>query len=652
MCGIAGLIAGHDDVSCADAQILADSLRHRGPDDEGYLTLHADGSTQLWAGRDTDPTLGLPRLNPSMHVRVVLAHRRLSILDLSTAGHQPMSDESGRFWVVLNGEIYNYVELKRELGGLGHHFKTRSDTEVLLAALHEWGDQAVRRFRGMFAFAVVDRLRREVLLVRDPFGIKPLYYSRVAGGGLAFASEMKALVSLRSVSPEPQADALFQFIRFGLSDNGDRTMFSDIRQLPAGHILRIPLNDTASVAPVRYWSLPQRTNSVGNATEAARIVRDALLKSISLHMRSDVRVGSCLSGGLDSTAIVAVASTMIPASPGFGTVSFISEDPSGSEAPYVAIAERTYRIDSHRVEISAADIHKDLATLVRTQDVPFGSLSIYAQFTVFREAFANGLTVMLDGQGSDELLGGYNTAISAAVAERLANGRLAAAVSLVRAFNPIGEGAYRRTMLAALGRFVPPSIAPLLMRVVNEPLCPKWLDPDWFADRGVRMAVRAQGRGRDAVDQELRLFTEELSLPQLLRYEDRNSMAFGIESRVPFCDVDFAEAVASIPTSLLVTSLGQTKAPLKGAFRGLVPDEIIDRTKVGFNTPDRVWFAALKPWLLKKLHEESPRLPFLRIDRFLNELERGPGNRADISHRLWRMISTVLWAEAFEINAV
>lgn len=631
---------------------MANNLRHRGPDDEGYLTFGADAAIGLWAGRDTDPMLQLPRLDPKMRARVVLAHRRLAILDLSPAGHQPMSDETRRYWIVFNGEIYNYVELRRELAHLGHHFKTGTDTEVLLAALSTWGKQAVRRFRGMFAFAVLDRKRREVLLARDPFGIKPLYYSNLAAGGLAFASEMKALVSLPGVLPEPHADTLYQFLRFGISDHGDRTMFSAIRQIPGGHVMLVRLDEPTAATPVSFWSLPQRTNSITDAKEAGDVVRETFSNSVSLHMRSDVPVGSCLSGGLDSTAIVAVASEMMPASTDFGTVSFISDDPATSEAAYVAIAKRSYRIKSHRVEVSTEDIQRDVASLVRTQDTPFGSLSIYAQYAVFRSACVNGLTVMLDGQGSDELLGGYNTAVSAAVAERLARGRWPAAFSLARRFDPIGGGAYRRTILSALGRFIPPAVAPLLMRAVNEPLCPRWLDGDWFAQRGVHMAVRPQGRGRDALDQELRLFTEDLSLPQLLRYEDRNSMAFGIESRVPFCDVEFATSAASIPTRLLVTDSGHTKAPLRSAFRGRVPNEIIDRRKVGFNTPDREWMSALKPWLLGALKEQSPRLPFLRINGFLDDFARAAHRKREFfPQAFWRVVSAVLWAEAFDIPA-
>jgi asparagine synthase (glutamine-hydrolysing) len=343
---------------------------------------------------------------------------------------------------------------------------------------------------------------------------------------------------------------------------------------------------------------------------------------------------------------------MVPRSrSSFATVSFISDDPDVTEAAFVSLAEQAYRINSHRVSISAEDMRRDFKALVRTQDAPFGSLSIYAQYAVFREAAAQSMTVMLDGQGSDELLGGYNTAVSAAIAERIAHGKLLSALSIARAFNPIGRSAYNRTILSALGRFIPPAIAPLFMRLVNEPLCPAWLDEKWFVDRDVSIEVRPQGRGRDALDEELRLFTEDLSLPQLLRFEDRNSMAFGIESRVPFCDSEFAAVVASIPTTQLITPDGQTKAPLRTAFRGLVPDEIIDRRKVGFNAPDEAWLFALKPWIVRELEEHAWRVPFLRMESVHAAMSGSSGHASDI-RQFWRVVSTVLWASTFDVQAV
>ena len=651
ICGIAGLIGGSSEALCRHAHLMAECISHRGPDDEGYLTLSDDGEIRQWSGKDTDASLQLPLLHQACRSRVILAHRRLSILDLSPAGHQPMSDATGRFSLVFNGEIYNYVELRRELAASGYPFRTQTDTEVILAALGAWGERAFRRFRGMFALAALDRVQRRLLLARDPFGVKPLYYATLRDGGFGFASEIKALTALPGVVKSSHARAMFEFLRFGLSDHGDQSVFSDVKQLPGGHLMWVSVDSPSPGIARRFWSLPKRDGAVENGADAGEIVRRALSESVALHMRSDVAVGSCLSGGLDSTAIVAVASEMVPRTRSkFGTVSFISDDPEVSEAPFISLAEREYRIDSHRVTISAEDVRRDFKALVAAQDAPFGSLSIYAQYAVFREAAANKLTVMLDGQGSDELLGGYNTAVSAAIAERVARGELLSALSIARAFNPIGRSAYKRTILSALGRFIPAGIAPGLMTLVNEPLCPRWLDDKWFIEREVRIAVRPQGRGRDALDEELRLFTEDLSLPQLLRFEDRNSMAFGIESRVPFCDSEFATVVASIPTSQLVTTDGQTKAPLRVGFRGLVPDEIIDRRKVGFNAPDEAWLGALKPWIFRELQENAWRLPFLRVELILAAMSRN-GSRASDIRQFWRVISAVLWASAFDVQA-
>jgi asparagine synthase (glutamine-hydrolysing) len=651
MCGIAGIVGSRTEAPATLARLMADCLRHRGPDDEGYLTFHDDSRIEQWAGRDTARDLNLPLLNEKSTARVVLAHRRLSILDLSSAGHQPMCDEARRYWLVFNGEIYNYVELRRELTSLGHRFKSGSDTEVLLAALQQWEELALKRLRGMFAFVALDTARHELLLARDPFGIKPLYHARTSDGSFAFASEMKALAVLPGVSRAVDPQSIYQFLRFGLTDNGDRTVFNGIRQLPPGSWMRVPLRGTGQSNPVPFWSMPRRDPVVSDAGAAGALVGNALRESVALHMRSDVPVGSCLSGGLDSTSIVAIASALMPPTSTFGTVSFVSDDPLDSDGPYVAIAERFYRVDSTRVELSAHDIRSDISSLVKAQDAPFGSLSIYAQYAVFRAAKSRGLTVMLDGQGSDELLGGYNTGVSAAIAQRIAHGHLLSALRLANSFDPIGARAHRRTILSALGRFVPARFGPLLMRAVNEPLSPPWLDASWFAERGVRPAVRPQGRGRDALDEELRLFATELSLPQLLRFEDRNSMAFGIESRVPFCDIGFAKAAAAIPASLLITDKAETKAPLRTAFRGAVPNEIIDRRKVGFNTPDRSWLTLLKPWLQTILQERARTMPFLRLHGdFLDCLDRSQGH-SPLPPGVFRVISTLLWADTFDVES-
>lgn len=652
MCGIAGFVTGRRGLEARiSLRSMADTLRHRGPDDEGYLTMDRHGTIDMWGGRDTPSELQLPMLPAEpFPAEVGMAHRRLAILDLSPAGHQPMCTASGRHWIVFNGEIYNYLELRMQLERLGYTFRTASDTEVLLVGFEAWGAAVLNRVEGMFAFAVLDREARTLFLARDPFGIKPLYYAKIANDGFAFASEIKALIGLPGVSSVMHAPTVFEFLRYGVSDHGCETMFADIRQLPAAHSMTVRLDAPACVFSERYWMLPQRTPEFASLDDAARVFRGVLEYSVGTHMRSDVSVGACLSGGLDSTAIVALSAPMMPPDVLFRTVSFISPDPLQSEAPFVELAKEAIPIQSETVFLTAADVAKDIEQLVWSQDVPFGSLSIYAQYGVFRRAKASGLTVMLDGQGSDELLGGYNAAVSAAIAERIAAGHVGRALTLARAFSPLGTRAYSRTLLSAVGRFVPPGMAPWFMRAVGEPVMPQWIDGRWFNDRQIQPIIRPQGRGRQALDAELRLFTETLTLPHLLRYEDRNSMAFSIESRVPFCNTRVAEVISRASSDMLVTDMGETKAILRVAMRDLVPEAIINRPKVGFAAPDREWLSALQPMWQRILREEAGRLPFLRRDIFANTLRHELAANGYYSHHLWRMLSTILWARVFDVH--
>lgn len=630
---------------------MADAIRHRGPDDEGYVTIDSAARPTPWGGRDTDRSLNLPGLGESAPaVKAAIANRRLRIIDLTAAGHQPMASADRRFWIAFNGEIYNYIELRAALIREGCSFHTGCDTEVLLTGFDHWGPAVLTRLRGMFAFAVLDLRDRTLFAARDPFGIKPLYYSQTHGG-FAFASEIKALLTVPGVSRRANTPAVFEFLRSGISDDGDRTMFEDAKQLPGGHSICVSLDAPESAVISRYWCLPERDGASRTGRDASEALRAALEQSVQLHVRSDAPVGSCLSGGLDSTLIVALAAPMMPANKVFRTVSFISPDPVTSELEFVKLAESRLAVRGSHVMLSPEDLRADLERLVRSQDVPFGSLSIYAQFGVFRRARELGLTVMLDGQGSDELFGGYNTAVSAAIAERMARGSLHRSLRLARAFSPLGARAYSRTLLSALGRFAPPSTTPALRRIIRDPLTPEWLDGRWFASRGSPAGVRPQGRGRNALDQELRLFTQQLSLPQLLRYEDRNSMEFSVESRVPYCDIGVADVAAHIPTDLLITDSGETKAPLRAAARGLVPEEIIDRPKVGFAAPDRAWLAVLRPSIMEMLRADAGRLPFLRAGEFQTVLERDLRGDRYFPPSLWRALNTVLWARAFDVDA-
>src|SRR5262245_40312187 len=290
MCGIAGIVTQKPGARAACAPAVLQCLRHRGPDDQGWLRFAA-GKVEI--GREWTEPLREPE--------VLLLHRRLSILDTTKSGWQPMGTPDGRYYVVYNGEIYNYKELRQELELAGHSFKSQSDTEVLLAAYAEWGKAALTRFIGMFAFALLDTERRTLLLARDFFGIKPLYYSS-QDGAFVFGSEIKALLTFGLPGLEADPERLFLYLRYGITDSGSQTLFSRVQQLPVGHYLEISLDSGDSKGQC-YWQPEDKELDI-SFDEAAERVRELFLRSVELHLRSDVAVGAALSGGIDSSAIV------------------------------------------------------------------------------------------------------------------------------------------------------------------------------------------------------------------------------------------------------------------------------------------------------------------------------------------------------------
>ncbi len=656
MCGIFGILARPGSfVDPAEVHRALNAIRHRGPDDEGFAFLDSQRNTlDCFGGADTDESLQLARVETGRDATytAALGHRRLSILDLSSAGHQPMmSAHDTRRWMTFNGEVYNYIELRRELEGMGHRFASGTDTEVILAAYRAWGPAMLTRFVGMFAFAILDLDRRQLLIARDAFGIKPFYYT-TPGGRLAFASETKALLELPDVGRSLDAAALFQYLRLGIIDAGAQSLFAEIKQLPAGHFAVIDLDAPDRVQSQAYWALRRTAPIDIPFGESVQHVRELFERSVRLHMRSDVPVGACLSGGLDSTAIVLTARGLIPSDTAFHTFTFIAEDPALSEERFVDLVTSSPGFTRHDVRPVAGDLLQDLDTFVRTQDLPFGGTSIYAQYRVFKLAAAAGMKVMLDGQGSDEMFGGYNTAVSAQLTSLLLRGRIAEAVQLARTFGIVIPNYRGRLVLSALGRIVPPWAIRMAMSAVGEALMPSWMNRLWFDARGVMAGPRMQGRGRDALREELIYSLETLSLPQLLRYEDRNSMAFSIESRVPFCIPELAEFALSLPSSQLIRPPASTKAVFREAMRGLVPDQILDRPKVGFTTPEKDWLTTLRPWIMDTVSAPfGPELGFLQREELQRFVNSALGSGGVFSSTLWRAVSVVHWSRLYGVTS-
>ena len=638
MCGIAGFLSpGGQALALPFVEGLLEGIRHRGPDGSGWLACQREGIHQN------------PGPWPEGGVQVLLLHRRLSILDLTEAGSQPMAYAHGRLQVVFNGEIYNFLELRAELEGKGHVFRTRSDTEVLLAAYLAWGVAAFRRLVGMFAVALLDQEARKVVLVRDGFGIKPLYLAHWRDG-LVFGSELRSLLAFPGLAREVDPQALCSFLRSNLTDSGSATLYRGISQLPPGHFLEVDLDrPMAPPEPRPFWmpTLGEPLHLTRN--QAAEELRDRFVESVKLHLRSDVPVGSALSGGIDSSAIVMAMRRLEPGLD-LHTFTYEAEDPSVDESRWATLVAREASAIPHRVRVGHEEVIADLDALIRVQEQPFGTFSIYAQNRVFRLAAEHGIKVMLDGQGADEMLGGYIPYSGARLASMLRRGEWSRALSFYRRASLLpGRG----RLAQYLGQFLlPPSLQAPFRAAVGESEWKPWMKRSWFQDHGACPAPRyLYTRDPAVLHHQLLKTITETSLPMLLRFEDRNSMAYSVESRVPFLTSSLADFVLRLPEEYLIDDEGTTKSIFRQAMRGLVPDPILDRKdKIGFETPGLVWAQALDPWVRARIHEAMDRqVQSLDLVRVLQEWEGVVSGRRPFGNHVWRWVNVLAWASVFEV---
>ncbi len=628
MCGIWLEIGGDDEGRAGElARRALELMAHRGPDASNILGLTV-------AGRSVE-----------------LGHARLSIIDLDPRANQPMQRGDG-LTIVFNGEIYNFVELRDELTKLGHTFTTTSDTEILLAAYAAWGTGMLPRLRGMFAFVIVDAPRRTVLLARDPFGIKPLFWANTRAG-LAAASEIPPLLEAPGVTRHARASTVHAFLVRGVADAGATTFYTDIQSLPAAHFAIVSLDAPhLAVEPKRYWR-PTYDASITNRDEAVSLVRDRFLDSMRLHLRSDVPLGAMLSGGIDSSAIVAVARQLLGHSADIHSFSFVSPGDPLDETAYIRLMANHAQTISHEVQASADTFRADIDRLIQCQGEPFGSTSIYAQFRVAAAARDAGIKVLLDGQGSDELFAGYRFYLGARIAGLLAMGEPLRAAKLLAAISRMPGIRLPSALYHTLASLDLPGIAPLLRSAEARHGPQGLIAPDWLAAHAHQSHRPRQPRRLALLDR-LQTSLEHDVLPGLLRYEDRNTMAFSIEARVPFLDVPVADLASRLAPELLVDDGGTTKSVLREALRGLVPAPILERRdKIGFATPEAKWLNSAAGWIENELSETDPdSIPFLDYSNMRKQLlQMATGSRPWQSWG-WRVISLVAWTRRNNVQHV
>lgn len=672
MCGIAGII-GAQPIDVAELARMLRCMRHRGPDDEG-LVVFPQGLPVALAGDDTTDLgeMGGLRYRPVAHhahwnrpgesTCLALGHRRLSIIDLSPLGHQPMS-YMDRYWIVYNGEVFNYLELRRELESEGYRFISNSDTEVLLAGYDHWGAGLLDRCNGMWAFAILDTAKRTLFLARDRFGVKPLYYW-VSGEGrqLAFSSEIKAFAELAGWSPSVSAQQAFDFLAWGVQDHTEATMFAGVMQLPPGCHLTFQLNAAFALesrlprklAVQRWYDLSMKRVPVPATFDEASIAyREIFLDAVRLRMRSDVPLGSCLSGGLDSSSIVCAVRAELDARGGAlhqPTFSSCSEVPEVDEREFVSVVTAIPGVDSNLIFPDGAELFRRLDEIVRVQDEPFGSSSIFAQWSVFRAARNAGVTVMMDGQGADEQLAGYHGFLGARLAGLLAGGRLRELVAELRAASNLhGYGASK------VAEYLVANLLPSLIRPLGSARGMTQMRRDWINvsrlgadDSDPLVAVGARA-----------LSVRDLSLAQmggsnlqmLLHWEDRNSMASSIEARVPFLDYRLVEFTLGLPDEFKI-SRGVTKRVLRTAMRGLVPDKILNRIdKKGFLTAEEHWMKGpMRAEFGSRIDEAVELSNGVLTGEMRRVFESVAEGRSPFSYHVWRAICFGAWLKAFNVR--
>lgn len=634
MCAIAGLF-NFGSAPTDDRAIVArmrDTMTHRGPDDAG--------------------------LYQSPDRRVVLAHRRLSIVDLSPAGHQPMTNEDETIWITFNGEIYNHLERRAPLLARGHTFKSSSDTEVIVHAYEESGHACVSRLDGMFAFALWDARRRELLLARDRLGKKPLYYT-FASGRLVFASEIKALLQHPAVRRDIDPVALDAFLTFSHTP-APLTLFKNVFKLPAGHVLRCPADGTMRLE--RYWSpLDGEAWPAANGAESVERVRELLERSVTKRMMSDVPIGAFLSGGLDSSTNVALMSqrsstplrTFSIGFEGFGSAE------NFHDLPYARKVAQTFGCQHEETMVTADDCQRLVPQLVWQQDEPIGDPACVPMHFVAQAAKAHGVTVVLVGEGSDEVFGGYPEMTRLIASHdskwrRLRHLPRAGRQALYHGARAAGLDDGRTDVLRRLAAGEPFywGLDVVFSDLEKRRLYRPNRAPEWSASAASAMVssyYRELAQSRPNADFLQQMSYVELSnrLPELLLMRvDKFSMAHSLEARAPFLNHELVSYAISLPQHAKIAA-GETKRVLKKAVADLLPADVVHRPKQGFRVPLPEWLAGpLASWAEGRLFSTKAReLDFLDFGYIAQLWHEHRTRKADRSFDLWCLINLFGWYE-------
>ena len=644
MCGITGIVYKNTFKNCSDIKRMNDAIAHRGPDGEGFLAINSfEHKDYPLSGKQTP--VQLPKIEDfNQKSNAYLAHRRLSIIDLSPAGHQPMANRNQTIWITYNGEIYNYREIKKELVSLGYEFCSNTDTEVLLYAYEQWGKDCLSKLNGMFAFVIYDKRKNIFFGARDRFGVKPFYYIKT-DNFFAFNSEIKGLLTLPDVPKTINNDVALTYLTFNQQCFGEQTFFKDILELLPAHYFTFDLN-TSNFEIKTYYNLEYNPEwekfNQAKADEYITNIKQLILDSVDSHLNADVPAGSCLSGGLDSSSIVSAIRFL--KGPEQACVTACYKNSKIDESSWAKLVADS--VDARWIKTfpSGNELFDDIEDLVYSQDIPFGSTSIYAQYRVMKAAKENGITVMLDGQGGDELFCGYPDYYYVYYDSVLKN----SIKELIQESRYIDNSPLNEELL--LKRIIK---AEVFTNARNYPkFIYNYLRKKQLGIKGNYINVKGRFINRAKWKTLNGLLKDEMnysSLPVLLRYEDKNSMRFSIEARTPFAD-DYLliNYLFSISGAYKIHN-GWSKYLLREAMKDIIPHSVKIRVdKVGFTTPEHDWLPKLKPLVFSS--NNANLKDYIDIDIFEKNWDYLIScDRKNGITKLWRYINFIIW---FNINNI
>ena len=656
MCGISALFSLDQFDVAPYIHPMNDLIRHRGPDDEGYtLFLQNKRDKVILGGEDSPDSIyqsSLPYAPkesikewPKLPCRLALGHRRLSILDLSPAGHQPMISPDERYTIIYNGEIYNYVELREELATIGYTFKSDTDTEVILAAYSKWGPDCLHRFNGMFAFVLFDTQKQQVFAARDRFGIKPLYYWFSPKGFLAFASEIKQFSVLPGWRAVLNDHRIYEFFARSWQDHTRETLFEGVNQLQGGEFAQFLLPDIRLSLPIKKWYelKPQETDL--DFEESAERFKVLFYDSIRLQMRADVPIGTGLSGGLDSSSIVCVIKELLREKGTQtlqNTFSSCSHIDAYDERPFIEEVARKTRVKTHFTFPSLKKLFDTFDKILWHQDEPSLDTRIYAEWCVFKMVSEDSsVKVTLEGHGADELMAGYPVFFKGRLQNLLMQGRWMELIREYISIRKVHSNNPHLSLTSGLRKLITGSGRQ------TYTFKPSWLNVSYEEDN-----ISSYINNGKSVNDMSRVQLLHSSLPAQLHWADRDSMAHSVECRVPFLDHRIVEFIMGRPEDFKIKN-GVTKQILRKSMSDKLPEKVAQRMdKMGYVTPEEVWVKNDAPDLfmkrVKQALEQSKGK--LNTDLILENASKIIYGTVPYDPALWRVISFGTWMDRFSIE--